>query len=143
MYVNFSYLLEIDHRLRKAPKPIPNFEAKPLLARLVLPWGTRWESRVLISSFFCSRCNDQRLNPVITCCIPPSIAVFFFCSFRVNICTWCVASQLLVYTKAMSLNLFLFFVFVFELFQVPGQAQVPHSFHEFGFRAATQQAIIL
>jgi hypothetical protein len=43
---------EIDHRLRKAPKPIPNFEAKPLLARLVLPWGTRWESRVLISFFF-------------------------------------------------------------------------------------------
>ena len=52
MYGISSTLLEIDHRLRKAPKPIPNFEAKPLLARLVLPWGTRWESRVLISFFF-------------------------------------------------------------------------------------------
>ena len=45
-------VLEIDHRLCKAPKPIPNFEAKSLLACLVLPWGTRWESQVLISSFF-------------------------------------------------------------------------------------------
>ena len=53
MYEISSNLFEIDHRLRKAPKPIPNFEAKPLLARLVLPWGTRWESRVLISPFFC------------------------------------------------------------------------------------------
>ena len=52
MYGISSTWFEIDHRLRKAPKPIPNFEAKPLLARLVLPWGTRWESRVLISFFF-------------------------------------------------------------------------------------------
>ena len=53
-YTIISFFLEIDHRLCKAPKPIPNFEAKSLLARLVLPWGTRWESRVLISIlFFC------------------------------------------------------------------------------------------
>ena len=48
----WSYTPENDHRLHKAPEPIPNSEAKLLLAHLVLPWGTRWESWVLFS-FFC------------------------------------------------------------------------------------------
>ena len=42
-------LFENDHILGKAPEPIPNSEAKPVQARLVLPWGTRWESRVSFS----------------------------------------------------------------------------------------------
>ena len=50
-YVFCSHLLENDHRLHKAPEPIPNSEAKLLLAHLVLPWGTRWESWVLFSLF--------------------------------------------------------------------------------------------
>ena len=52
MYVRLVLRIVNDHRLCTAPKPIPNFEAKSLLARLVLPWGTRWESRVLLIQFF-------------------------------------------------------------------------------------------
>ena len=51
IYQLLTCLLENDHRLHKLPEPIPNSEVKLLLARLVLPWGTRWESRVLFSSF--------------------------------------------------------------------------------------------
>ena len=51
IYVSRPSALENDHRLHKLPEPIPNSEVKLLLARLVLPWGTRWESRVLFSFF--------------------------------------------------------------------------------------------
>ena len=49
----------------KLPEPIPNSEVKLLLARLVLPWGTRWESRVLFS--FCGPPS-----------VPLSLSLFFY-----------------------------------------------------------------
>ena len=58
MYVRLVLRIVNDHRLCTAPKPIPNFEAKSLLARLVLPWGTRWESRVLLIQFFLAWVED-------------------------------------------------------------------------------------
>ena len=75
---------ENDHILGKAPEPIPNSEAKPVQARLVLPWGTRWESRVSFS-FLVPGFGIPGSMPMVFYVL--IYIIFFKCRFTLHLCT--------------------------------------------------------
>ena len=83
IYQLLTCLPENDHRLHKLPEPIPNSEVKLLLARLVLPWGTRWESRVLFSSF-AFVCLNFKVKVYCSDRNPLHKSIFFFLHITVQ-----------------------------------------------------------